>query len=314
MRFLPYSHAAALPNIIIDGAATENTVITLSHWPKSGTPTGLKGDTSAEIVFNYLDAPQCHVSADSVSNNHFDEDGLVGIFAMVEPATADRHRGLLLDVARAGDFGVFKARDAARIAFALSAFADPDTTPLARDIFNRPYPDVAGELYIQLLPILPRLLTGLADYQPLWEREDAELTRTEQLIDKGDITIEEFTDLDLAIVQAQQRAAPHRFALHSRTPCSRLLVIEGRQVDFEYRYESWVQMASRRPALRVDLSELATELNRQEQSVGRWVFDGVNQITPRLHFDGVSSLSSELIAAELKRYLRTGVPAWDPYD
>ena len=45
MRFLPYSHIDAspnvIPNVIVDGASTKGTVLTLSHWPKSGTPADL---------------------------------------------------------------------------------------------------------------------------------------------------------------------------------------------------------------------------------------------------------------------------------
>ena len=37
-------------------------------------------DTSTANVFNYLDRPDLHVPAEVVSNNHFDEDGLVGIY------------------------------------------------------------------------------------------------------------------------------------------------------------------------------------------------------------------------------------------
>jgi len=75
MRFLPYQEAGSIPNIIVDGTANEGTVLTLSHWRRSGTPEELMADTSAEIVFNYLDSPRHHVNADAVSNNHFDQDG-----------------------------------------------------------------------------------------------------------------------------------------------------------------------------------------------------------------------------------------------
>src|SRR5438034_5307798 len=115
MRFSPYTETVTVPNIIVDGVANKSTLLTLSHWPKSGTPAELKADTSAEIVFKYLDSPQFHVRAEVVSNNHFDEDGLVGVFTMVDPDTAARHRDLLIDVAQAGDFGVFSRREAARI-------------------------------------------------------------------------------------------------------------------------------------------------------------------------------------------------------
>lgn len=330
MRFLPYTEAASVPNVIIDGAPTNNTVLTLSHWPKSGTPAELKGDTSTEIVFHYLDSPRHHVHADAVSNNHFDEDGLVGIFAIIDPSTAARHRELLLDVALAGDFGVFARREAARIAFVLSAYADVDTSLLPKSIFGRPYAELTAELYIELLKIVPRLLTNVNDYKSLWENEDAKLTASEELVESGTIRIEERPDLDLAIVRipedlAVQRvhrftqprlAECHPYALHNRTPCSRLLLLRGNRVELQYRYEGWVQMASRRPAPRVDLAALAKELNDQEPGNGRWIFDGVDQITPRLHLEGTTgtSIPTEAIVKQVEQQLRTGPPAWDPYD
>jgi len=316
MRFIPYP-IATIPNVIVDGARNGHTVLTLSHWPKSGSPAALRADTSTAIVFNYLDAPAYHVDAEAVSNNHFDEDGLVGIFALLQPAFAQRHRDLLLDVAQAGDFGVFERRAAARVAFALSAYADPDSSPLPADLFSRPYPVLAGELYIRLLDVLPKLIVGVEDYRALWEREDAKLTASEELLDQGVITIEERHDIDLAIVRLPEDLAEcHPFALHSRTRCGRVLLLRGRRAELQYRYESWVQLASRKPAPRVDLSELASELTRDETTGGRWVFDGVEQITPRLHLEGNAQTSVPLdaIVKRVEHHLRTGRPAWDPYD
>jgi hypothetical protein len=66
----------------VDGAAAESTLLTLSHWPRNTAPDELKRDTSAEIVLVYLEAPHYHVDVEVVSNNHFDHDGLVGLFAL----------------------------------------------------------------------------------------------------------------------------------------------------------------------------------------------------------------------------------------
>jgi hypothetical protein len=116
---------------------------------------------------------------------------------------------------------------------------------------------------------------------------------------------------------AQSRQAQcHPFALNSRTNCSRLLLVQGQHVEFQYRYESWVQLVSRRPLLRVDLKDFAGELNQEETSEGRWVFDGVDRITPRLHLEGgpTTSLSPDFILKRLEHHLATDPPAWNPYD
>jgi hypothetical protein len=330
MRFVPYTQIGSIPNVIVDGARTTNTLLTLSHWPKSGTPANLKGDTSTAIVFNYLDQPKLHVDAEAVSNNHFDEDGLAGILAMVDHSVAGRHRDLLIDVAQAGDFGIFARREAARIAFTLSAYASPATSPLEKNLFRLPYAEFAAELYIRLLDLLPTLLTRVDDYKAFWDVEDARLTTSEELIEKGQITIEERPDLDLAIVRlpedlirhpvhrfTQLRMAEcHPFALHNRTERTRLLILQGKRAELQYRYEGWVQMTSRRPAPRVDLSGLTSELNQEETTGGRWEFDGVDQITPRLHMEGSprTSIPIDTIVARVEHELRTGPPAWDPYD
>ncbi len=330
MLYQPYEQLGSTPNIIVDGAAGPGTVLTLSHWPKSGTPEILKRDTSTAIVFAYLDSPEMAVRADCASNNHFDEDGLIGIFALINPSLAVQNRDLLLDVASAGDFGVYKRRDAARIAFTIAAYADPKMSPLPPSIFAMPYLESAAQLYRELLDLMPRLISNISECRKFWEEEDEKLTASEELIEQGAITIEEKPDLDLAIIHVpedlatgkihrftrSQMAECHPFALNSRTGCTRLLIIQGQRVECQYRYETWVQLASRRPPMRVDLATLAQELNLHETSGGHWVFDGVDRITPRLHLEGspATSIPPVTIQKQLEHHLATGSPAWNPYD
>jgi hypothetical protein len=330
MRFLPYQETSSIPNIIVDGTANEGTVLTLSHWRRSGTPEELIADTSAEIVFRYLDSPRHHVNADIVSNNHFDQDGLVGVFALIDSERALQHRDLLIDVAEAGDFGVFKDRAAARIAFTIAAFCDPKTSPLPARIFKLPYPQHAAELYRDLLNRLGDMLANLNSYSSLWQDEDAMLTESEGLLDSGIVTIEEHPELDLAVIRipedlaanevhrfTQGQWAPcHPFAVHNRTRCSRLAYVQGNRLEFQYRYESWVRMATSRPKLRVDLAPLADELNREETAGGKWKFDGADRIAPRFYREGNSDsvLSPDSVMQRIERQLLDGPTAWNPYD
>ena len=98
-------------------------------------------------------------------------------------------------------------------------------------------------------------------------------------------------------------------AVHTRTAATRLLLVHGPRVEFRYRYESWVQMASRRPALRVDLTALAGEMTREDGADGRWRFEGVEHITPRMYREGGASvLTPEDIRRRLEAALRVGAP------
>ena len=166
MHFLPYPQTVSVPNIIVDGPRNASTVLALSHWAGSGTPQELRADTSTEIVFRYIDRPDLRVEAEAVSNNHFDEDGLLGIFALLDPASGERYRDLLIDASRAGDFDVYRRRDAARIAFVLGAYSDSDTSPLPARIFQLPYPEQTAELYVER-PRSPAAASGESRQLPI---------------------------------------------------------------------------------------------------------------------------------------------------
>ena len=329
MKFIPYEGTRKNPNIIVDGTANEATILTLSHWRQSGTPEPLLGDTSAEIVFNYLNSPQYHVDASVVSNNHFDEDGLVGVFSLIDPEFAFRHRELLIAVANAGDFGVVRNRLAARIVFTLSAFADPEHSPLPKYIFKLRYPELAASLYEELLRRFPDIVERIDDYKPLWCDEENFWNISETICDSHNVTIEERPVLDLAIIRIPDglsnssmhrftqsaTACCHHFAIHSRTKRSRLIYLQGNRVEFQYRYESWVRMATARPLLRVDLASLAEELNHGDAASGKWKFEGVDRITPRFYREGSASmLDSADVISKIEEHLRTDPVAWNPYD
>ena len=157
-EFVPYRELGDRPHVIVDGAPLRSTVLTLSHWPNNATPAALKRDTSTAIAFAYLDSPAFHQSVRWVSNSHFDEDGLFSMFTLCQPELALRHRRLLVDASAAGDFGVFTLRDAARLCFAVEAFACPELSPLPPEPFAGCERARTARLYPAMLSLLPELL------------------------------------------------------------------------------------------------------------------------------------------------------------
>jgi Family of unknown function (DUF6687) len=315
MRYVPYYELAHIPNIIVDGPANQHTRLILSHWPHSGTPWDLKADLSAQIVFRYLDRPDLNVQVDAVSNNHFDEDGLIGLFSILNPGAAQAQRDLLIDIAAAGDFGTFKFRDAAKIAFVIGAFADEETSPLPAGIFRCPYPEHTSGLYQEMLVRLPEILAKLEGFRSLWEPQEQQLLRSEAAFRSGGIRIEEIPSVDLAIVTLpEDHLDCHQMAIHNTTNCFRILTMAGRKYELKYRYETWVQYVSARPLPRVDLGPLAKQLSEKEASA--WKFDGVDAIIPRLYLENAaeSRIPPEAFRAEVEAFLANAPPAWLPFD
>lgn len=329
-RYVPYVEAAKADNIMIDGGSNEHTVLALSHWPKSGTPQPLKADTSVEIVFRYLDTPAFHQPVEVVTNDHFDEDGLIALFVIVDPDRALEHRDLLCDASHAGDFATYRSRQAARIAFTLSALAQKETSTLPAAAFPDDYMDRCAQLYTRLIPMIADITTRTEDFRELWTLEDELLDDSERAIDNGEVSLEEDRAADLVVVRiptSRQERPTHRFAqdrsvlchpmaIHNRTHCNRVATVCGRRLWLGYRYESWVQMITDPPPKRRDLKPLAETLTGLETGDAAWQFDGVEQITPALHLTGAaeSAIDPDRFVAMVADALKAGAPAWDPYD
>jgi hypothetical protein len=313
MRFVPYTELDDEPNVIVDGAGTVNTLLTLSHWPGSRVPPSLAADLSAEIVMKYLEQPELHVDAEAVSNNHFDQDGLMGVWALVDPERAVARHDVLIDVARAGDFAWSLSRDAARIAFTIASLLDTRQT--------------TGDPYEEFLPLVPKLLDDVGAFRDLWADEEDFLDATDAAIDQGAITIEEHPDVDLAIVTmpasplrpyhrfTQSREARlHPMAVFNRTKLTRVAYLCEQSYCVELRYESVVQFVSRPIPQRPDLGLFANRLNEIERR-GTWYFESIGALTPmlRLRDADASSIASGTFVDQLLEFLPTAEPAWDPW-
>lgn len=301
MRYVPYDELGGRPSIVVDGYPADGTVLTLSHWRGSGTPDELADDLSTQIAFNYLDRGDLHVDAEAVSNNHFDEDGLCGIYALLNPEAAQRQRARIVQVASAGDFDVCADRDAARVAFAIGAYTDEARSPLG-DALRGPYPRVSAALHEELLGRLPEMLSSPERYESLWADEDAWLEASEARVGAGDVAIEERPEIDLAIVRVPEDVGDaaleddetgwtgglHPISVYNRTRRFRVLFARGRRYALRYRYETWVRYVSEPTLPRVDLAPLAARLNAEEAN-GRWSFEGVDSLVPSLSLDADES-------------------------
>jgi len=327
LSFVPYHELGGRPNVVVDGSPTDGTTLCLTHWPGIDSPPGLRADLSAEMAFRYLRGFDRHGLAAAVSNNHFDQDGLVAIYALAFPGPAVARQRRLVGVARAGDFATFDQREAARVSMAIAAYATPGRSPLGA--LAPDYPAKTAQLYEELLGRLGELCDHPDRYRGLWAEEDATLSATEAALASGKVSIEEVADIDLAVVTAagdSPRAGGHRFAglwapglhpmaVYNATQRFAVLVIRGQSYEFTFRYETWVQYQTTRPRPRVDLTGLADRLNGEETGPGRWVAEAVSDLTPALRLGGAeeSGIAPAAFRVLLEDHLRHGPPAWDPY-
>lgn len=283
--FTAWEDLAGRPNVVVDARATGGTLLTLSHHPGSGSPTSLRADTSAAIVDRYLDLPGLDTGRGDVvmTNDHYDEDGLFGLWLLAEqPGRADPARALAVEAAAAGDFAQWTRAEAARCAIAAMAMAEAPTTPLpgVRRALARATGDPAGALYLEILPRTRRLLEDPERFRELWEPRWSRVERDRARIDSGEVALREFTEADLLVVESD--GPLDDLALLPRSAMMRVLTIVPRiGTTLRYRYETWVDYASRALAARPPLAPLADRLARDER-LAEWRFDDPASPRPRL--------------------------------
>ncbi|HEY8545657.1 MAG TPA: DUF6687 family protein [Acidimicrobiales bacterium] len=332
LRFVPHHRLDGVPNVVVDGSPVPGTVLTVTHWPGYPPPPGIEDDLSAQMAFRLLERPDLvPPGVEVVTNNHYDQDGLVSVFALVDPDEAVPRRRFLEEVASAGDFAVCHDRDAARVSAVVAAWARADGLPADAD-------EARAVLYEDALGRLPDLCDHVDRYRELWAEEDAALDAAEAAFAAGRATIEERPEVDLAVVTVVDDAGRrpggsgagtgggHRFAhewapglhpmaVHNRTERATVARIQGRRYDVELRYEGWVQLRSRKVRPRRDLVPLAERLQAEETGDAVWTATPVGRLLPRLRLgEGQeSSLPPERFLELLVGHLRTAPPAWDPY-
>jgi hypothetical protein len=318
---------------MVDGAARPGTVMTLSHWARSATPPKLRRDLSAEIVLRALEEGYVDTAGTDVATiDHYDEDGVAALALLLVNGLAERHSDVLLEAARVGDFGVVRDRRGALVAFGIATLADPRRTPLqvprsARDPRSG-HLEMCALATHHALSIIEELAADPQRFESLWRDEAAAFDAAAAGMGRW-VRVEEIPENDLAIVQVDSDASSagratwgdhviHPASVYSSTARLRVATIAGDRLEFRFRYESWVRLASRHPRPRVDLTAFASELDDLEPRATRWAFTGASATHPVLRTIGgaPSGIPKDQFVERLIQHLDAldqGPPAWDPY-
>ncbi|MDP6125913.1 MAG: hypothetical protein QGH20_09190, partial [Candidatus Latescibacteria bacterium] len=318
MEYEPYTpEIDREKKIVVDGGRSVG--LNLSHWPSNATPSELRADTSAEIVLNYLKSGQRKSYGDFaiVTNDHYDVDGAIAVWMILNPDSAEDHTDLLISAATTGDFERYTSDDALKLAIAIQKFGDKEASPVADGLRDaQDYHAEAAVAYSGVLPEIGGMLADLDGYRELWQEDFDNIKDGLGLFRNGDAIVDEHEDIELAIIDTKQRL--HRIARFGSTTCDRILTRTGGEwYTLEFTYETWVIMHSRRPTPRVDLLPLAAELNEMDDPATEWTSDIVQAITPTLKCMSPSAIPWDTVQETVTSYLRTSIMiperVWHPY-
>jgi hypothetical protein len=229
-RFQFVPHAGAYhgpePAIGCDGRVP-GAALDLTHWQGNHTPDCFRADTSTEMALKFVAAPASFAWADAVVvNNHFDTDGVLSIWTLLDPPHALAQRDLLIAAAEAGDFEEWPTPERGLwLDAAIRALA-----ATARD---------EAESYAVVLPQLAELIATLDARRDLWGAAWDQLQRSKRSFDAGRLTIERHGPIGLARHAPGEPEAPGPLLARWLLPGSQRYLLAFDQGDgtWTYRYE-----------------------------------------------------------------------------
>ena len=235
--FVPGRWAAEERAICCDGIVA-GAALQLSHWQGNATPSELAADTSTEIALRFVDSPRAAEWPDApVLNNHFDTDGVLSVWTLLDPEAARERRALLVAAAEAGDFDAWP--DDRR-----GLWLDAALRALVADC------DGDAASYERALGALPALLDDIEGRRDLWGPEWQRIEDAGGDIDAGRLVVGRVGALGIVHHGRDVEEIPGPLLVrHLGTDCRRYLLVFERDAGLEYRYElphhSWAETVAR---------------------------------------------------------------------
>ena len=334
MRF-EYYHAGLdhLPKLSVDG--TVANAIHFSHWQGNETPASVKADTSTGIALNLVAAPDCEAltrGIELVTNNHFDTDGVLSVWTVLNGEPALELREKLIAAAEAGDFSEFSGEDAVRASIVIQGSESPvdeeSGSPLANYLAGKVIDDDALA-YKLVLPKVAHVLQSTAEYEPLWRSGWERIAAALESFASGNSHVFEDEAGKVSLVtlapeissragfKPTSHAAPYTAISHYAR--GELFVIAtplngGWSYRIDYPYYSWAETIVRPHITRRDFTSLVARLNEMErQPSGFWKLDA-SEMTSAIKFSNPSGtpagsyLEPDTVAAEVRAAV---MPEWD---
>jgi len=314
MRFEFYTEALeSVPKLSVDG--TVDNSIHFSHWQGNLTPAELKADTSTEIALNLAASPnreQLTNGIELVTNNHFDTDGVLSVWTVLNGERALPYQDLLIAAAEAGDFSEYSSDDGVRVSIAIqgSDQASPnndDGSPLAKLIAGAEVDDDA-RAYELVLPRVEHLLTNINDYESLWREGWNGVAAAIESFEQGKSRVTEYSDGKISLItlapeifggsgfSPTRHSAP--FTAISKFAKGELFLIGiptrgGWFYRIDYPYYSWAETVVRPRIERRDLSGALTLLNEKEGNRdGSWQTDNREMTSAVKFLDNARTLAA----------------------
>lgn len=275
MKFVFEKYLKNRNNVVcVDGLF--DAKLQVSHWRGNNTPAEFKADTTTEMAFKLiesLDKDKYLNGIDTVSNNHFDADGLISAFVLVNPEIALQNKQSLINTAITGDFAEFTTEDALKTSIVIDSMFDMEKSMFRTELTNKSYPDIVQLLYEKGFEILPALINSIDDYEQFWKDEFREYKESEKSFITQNSVFSNYSDCRLSVIEST--FSLHKVARYAHAEndivLSAVKTAKGNHYELEYKLHTWFDTTRQKRIKRKDLNPLAGKLNLiEEEKTGKW--------------------------------------------
>ena len=241
--------------------------LTLSHhFGGDETPGPFRDDLASGAALKWAADPERRKwlkGARHVYNDHFDVDGFLAAWVVLNPDEALALKDDVLKAAAAGDFDEWTGERAVKFAILGEWVDDPKFSQVAKDALRMRVAGRGDAMYRAVLEELPELLAHPERMEELWRRPYDELRGQLDLFATGRAQVAERGRVHLSLVRAPRLLSTR--AVVARAAGDRL--VQAAEFDggfmYRFRYRPYLgyRIVSRPTTPAHDLAELAERLN-----------------------------------------------------
>ncbi len=283
--FIPFSEVKRQRAIVVD--ALHPNGLCLSHWRGANSLPHYKDDTSAGIVLNALQAADPLENLSLVTANHFDIDGFIGVWALLNTPLALQHDALLRQIAYVGDFREYDPlKPHAETALKLLCWINGTEEalfypPFGAEDMEQKEAELCIDKFNYFLEHFGAQLENPGLHAKYWEKEYKHVKQDLKLVYSNKTLINPQPELGLVILEVPQPL--HYYALYSLTEGFDIVLAAypDNRYELEYKYTTWVDIASRPTLPRLSLEPLVKQLNEAEK-LGIWQAESITDTGPIL--------------------------------
>ncbi len=286
----------------------------ISHWPGHSTPPELFADTSTEMAFKLIESDKktdyLH-GIEVISNNHYDSDGVIAAYVLMEPEFSAANKQALVHIAQTSDFYEFTTEDALKADIVLTNLIDSEKSPVKDILKNEPFPNAVQLIYEQAFGLMPKLLENVDDFSEQWKEVFEWFQKSEESFVTQQSVFSHYGDIKLTVLESDFKVHPVAKISQAKFDIilSAIRQTDGRLYELEYKPYTWHATTRPQQIERKSLESLAEKLNQIELNKnGNWKVIGEDPVADwdyRLQFsnDKFDLIPSKLEVFEIENIL-----------